>query len=270
KTGSGAATASTSVSIFDGSTELDSVSLSGPSATFTDIDYVVPKDTTKTLTVKVDFRSADGTVANFVASTTAAMVTAENSAGDSLTESGSATGYQIGVRNAGAEITLISKSITSNGVPQSSTANTFSTSSLSASFTVKIKAVGSSIDLGTVASSAPVFASSTTGFKVYVNGSSSHAAGGAATTTSFSIPTGAGCTTGSLTNGCTLADGSEVTVTATYQMFGRAANGTTMVPAGLYAVGIEAVQWTNSSGAAQSTTFMAAETDWRTAEVSFP
>jgi hypothetical protein len=239
-------------------------------AVFSDIDVVVPKNTTKTFTVKADMRSANGTVANFVASTTAAMITSENSRGDSVTESGSATGYQIGVRNAGAEITLISKSITSNGVPQSSTANTFSTSSLSATFNVKIKAVGSSIDLGTVASSAPLFASSTTGFKTYVNGSSSHAAGGAATTTSFSIPTGAGCTTGSLTNGCTLADGSEVTVAVTYQIFGRAANGTTMNPAGLYAVGIEAVQWTNSSGAAQSTTFMAGETDWRTAEVAFP
>ena len=196
------------------------------------------------------------------------MITDENSRGDAVTDSGSATGYQTGIRNAGAEVTLVSKTITTDGVPESDTANTFSTSSLSAVFNVKIKALGSSIDLGGVASGTPLFASSTTGFKVYRNGSYDSVVGGAATTTSFSIPSN--CTTGSLTNSCTLAENAEVVVPVTFQIFGRITAGPTKVSAGLYAVGIEGVQWNTSASGAQTTTFMAGEIDWRTTEVAFP
>src|SRR3989344_2808165 len=111
KTGAGAATASTTMYLFEGSTELDSASVSTRTATFSDIDYMVPKNTTKTLTAKIDIRAANATVANFIASTTASGITSENSRGDGVTESGSATGYQIGVRSTGPEITLVSSSI---------------------------------------------------------------------------------------------------------------------------------------------------------------
>jgi peptidoglycan hydrolase-like protein with peptidoglycan-binding domain len=52
KNGTGAATASTSVYLYDGSTELDSSPVVNGTATFPDIDYVIARDTTKTFTVQ--------------------------------------------------------------------------------------------------------------------------------------------------------------------------------------------------------------------------
>jgi len=266
KTGSGAATASTTVRIFDGSTELDSASISSDTAIFNDIDFVVPKDTTKTLTVKVDFRNADGTIANFVATATSTGITAENTLGDTVSPSGSATGYQVGVRNAGAEVSLVSKSITTDGVAQTN-GTPVSTSTLSATFNVKVKAVGSDVILGTVASATPVFAKTgaTNSFQLYSGGIASSVNN--ATSTSFTIPDN--CSTGSLTDGCTLSENDEVTIPVTFQIPGRAATGSA-VASGLYSVGLERVNWSNSSGTAQSSTFMAGDTDWRTVDVSFP
>lgn len=274
KSGTGGATASTTVYLFEGSTELDNATISGTAATFSDFDFVVPKDTTKTLTVKADIRNANGTVSTFTAaaSTTGVAITSENSNGDSVTESGSATGYAINVVNVGPEVTLVSKSITTNNAPQSSTANTFSTSTLTATFNVKIKALGNSIELGTVASGSPVFASSTTSFKVYRNGVYDGTVDASATTTSYTIPST--CSTSGLTNSCSLAENAEVTIPVTFLIQGRdngAANGAAHA-AGLYSIGLEGLQYTATGVTSGATTvdFMAGDADWRTAEVSFP
>lgn len=264
KSGNGGAVAQT-VYLYDGSTELDNASITTGMASFSDVDYVVSKDSTKTLTVKVDIRSANGVVANFVGSastTVSADLVSENSKGDSVTESGSATGYSIGVRNVGPEITLVSKSVTTSGVPQGAGSNANSTSTLAATFNVKIKAVGGDLMFGTSqATSSPLF-SSTTGFSIYRNGSAVTTLSSEATSTSFTIDSV--CSTASYENSCVLPEGSEITVPVTFSLAGRS-NETGAFTSGLYSVGIAAINWSGNTS-----TFMAGETDWRTNDVSFP
>jgi hypothetical protein len=222
------------------------------SATFSDIDWTVPADTTRTLSFTVDIDSAGLAADTFAAdlgvtTAVATNVTSENSAGTSITETGSAQGKTITVRKVGPEVTLVSKSITTNGVPQAQGVTTnVSTSTLTATFNIKVKAVGGTLTLGTVASGTPVIASSTTSFKVYRNGSYDGVVSSNATSTSYSIPSG--CTSTG-TNSCTLTDGNEVTIPVTFQIQGRSAAGTTL-SAGLYAVGFEGIQWWNATSGA--------------------
>lgn len=266
KSGSGAATASTTAYLYEGNTEIDSATVaSGGTATFSDVDYVVPRGTTKTLGIRVDIRNANATEARFTGSVS--DITAENAQGTSITESGTATGYSIGIRNVGPEITLLSSSITTSGVPQSDTANNLSTSTLTATFNVRLRAVGGAITFGTVASSTPAFASSTTGFKVYRDGAFDASIGSAATTTSYSTPSGV--TTSGLTESWTLAEGNEVTIPVQFLIVGRRPNGVSLPRGSIYAVGMEGVQWVGPTGTG-TTTFMAGESEWRTAGVSFP
>jgi hypothetical protein len=269
KTGSGAANASSTVYLYDGSTEIDNASVTSGIAYFSDVDYVVPKDTTKTLTVKIDVRSANATVANFVTTASSTGVVAENRIGDSLSASeisGTATGYQQGVRNVGPEVTLVSKSIVASGAPQGGSSNNLSTSTLSATFTIRVKAVGGDLMFGTAASGTPMFASSTTSFKVYRNGAYDGTLSSSATSTSFTTPSGV--TTSGLTNSFTLSEGNSVDILVTFQILGRNTAGTALT-SGLYSVGFEGLQY-KANGGSYTTNFMAGEADWRTGDVSFP
>src|SRR6185503_11696234 len=107
--------------LYDGSTLVGSATLTnqtgGTSATFTDIDYKVMKDQTKTLSFKVDVVDSTISASSYDASTTAAQLTAENNSGTSVTPSGSAVSETIFVRKVGPEFTLVSKSITYGGTP---------------------------------------------------------------------------------------------------------------------------------------------------------
>ena len=262
----------TTAYLYDGSTLIGSATIVGTSATaatatFSDIDWVVPKDTTKTMTVKLDIRdSALAAQTFYVAITGAANVSAENTNGTAVVESGSATSKVLTIRKVGPQVTLVSKSITTNGVPQTSLTTGKSTSTLSATFNIKIKAVGGALTLGTVASSTPVVASSTASFKVYRNGSYDGTITAAATSTSYTIPTT--CVVSG--NSCTLSEGSEVTIPVTFQIPGRQATEATLA-SGLYSIQFTGIQWFNATtGSVQTTTFMDGEADWRTADVSFP
>ena len=237
-------------------------------ASFSDIDWVVPADTTKVLTIKLDIRDAGLLSTTFVVSTDANDITAENSSGTTVTATGSADGKTLTIRKVGPEIKLLSKSITTDGVPQGSPAvGVTSTSTMTATFKVNIKAVGGDLTIGSAASTShPLFASTTASFDVYRNGATS-GANSAATSTSYTIPST--CTSVG-TNSCTLAEGADVDVEVAYQIQGRATTGAVLT-SGLYAVGIEGIQWFNSTtGSVQTTTFMAGLTDWRTSDVSFP
>ena len=270
---------STTAYIYDGSTLVGSASVAGTAletmtATFSDIDWLVPADTTRVLSVKLDIRDAGLLNTTFVASTDAADVTSENSAGTAITETGSADGKTFNIRKVGPEITLVSKSISTDGVPQAQGVTTnVSTSTLTATFNVKIKAVGGDLTLGTVASTVPLMASTTSNsltggsFLVYRNGAADTVVSGTATSTSYAIPST--CTSVG-TNSCTLADGSEVTIPVTFQLTGRAVTSTTL-SSGLYAIQFGGIQWWNdTTGSVQTTDFMSSEVDWRTADVSFP
>jgi hypothetical protein len=266
----GATGASTTVAyLYDGSTLVASETVDhddGETAiTFADIDWTVSEGSTKIFSVKLDITDTDATRDTWTADIDTADVTAENSRGDGVTESGSATGNAIGVRKVGAEVSLVSKSITTNGVPQGSGSNNISTSTLTATFNIKVKALGGDLTLGTVASGTPVIASSTTSFKVYRNGAYDGSLSSYATSTSYSIPS---TCTSTGTNSCTLAENTEVTIPVTFQILGRSTSAA--LSTGLYSVGFEGIQWHSASAASQTTAFMAGDTDWRTADVSFP
>ena len=274
------ATATTAY-IYDGSTLVCSATVAGTSvtassATFSSIDWIVPADTTKALTFKVDIDSAallaDTYAADIgITTTDGTRVVAENSAGSAVTETGTAQGKTIWLRKVGPEVTLVSKSIATSGVPQGAPAALLtSTSTITATFNIKIKAVGGTLTLGNVASATPLFASSTATFKVYRNSTYDGLISSNATSTSYSVPSTCVAETAAK-NGCTLTDGNEVTVPVTFKIEGRTVAGAALTSGSVYAVGFEGIQWFNAtSGSTQTTTFMAGDTDWRTADVSFP
>ncbi len=276
KSGAGAANASTTLYLYDGSTPIGTGTLTSSTtavtyweATFSNLNYTIPKDVTKVLSLRTDIRSANITAANFYAIASSSYFTAQSSNGTSVTaanKSGVVTGNTITVRNNGPVITLTSKSIATAGVPQGAPfSGGTSTSTLTATFNFRITAVGGAITFGTSASGTPAFASSTTGFRPYVGGSSNSIVGGVSTSTSWNFP--AVCSTSGLTNSCTLSENNSMDVAVTYQIFGRNTAGTAN-PLGLYSIGVEGVQWQGTN--AQSSTFMSGLNDWRTADVSFP
>jgi len=270
------ATATTAY-LYDGDTVVGSAAVAGTAltdmgATFADIDYVVPKDTTKTLSVKLDIDTAALTEDTFAVDIDTADVTAENSAGAGITESGTAVGKAITVRKVGPQITLVSKSITTNGVPQNNNVGVNkSTSTMVATFNIKIKALGGTLTFGNVASGTPLIASSTASFAIYRNGSYDSSIGSYATSTSYSIPSTC-VAEATAKNGCTLAEGAEVTFPITFQILGRTRDeGGSLTTGSVYAVGFEGINWFNATtGIVQRTSFMATTTDWRTSDVAFP
>jgi len=202
----------TTAYLFDGSTELDNTSVNSTTglATFQNLDLSVSKDSTKTLTVKVDVRNATTAAKTLTVSIdgdTTATIDAENSIGDSLADgylSGSATGEQLNVQKAGAVYSLV-------GTPtltKSAIGNTASSSFL-ASFVFDVAANGS--DLTVASTSAFVVG-------IYVNNSQV-----ATVNAVYSKPT-SGVTQTS--NGpYTIADGATARFTAEYGF---------VAPAGVY------------------------------------
>jgi len=265
KTGTGGATASSTVYLFDGSTELDSASVSGGEATFSDLDYVVSKDSTKTLTVKVDIRNANGTVSQIAVDIDTADVTSENSRGDSVTESGSAIGETMHVRNVGPQFVLNSKTATRSTVSSNDTSGV-ATSTGTGKFSVTITAVGGDISFGTSASTTPAFSTTSTAIAaVYKNGASvgtiaSQTAAGTNAIVSYSTPS-SGVTTSGET--WTLSEGNSVTLDVDYQITvaGNSPNS--------YAFQFNGVNWQSSTGTNTSTS-MLNKSDWRTSTISLP
>jgi len=266
--GGGTVATATTAYLYDGDTLVGSATVEGTSATamtatFSDIDYIVPADSTKVLTLKVDIRDADSTATTFIGDVTAgANVTVENSTGTSITETGTATGYTITILDSGLELSLVS--IATDNVSTVSDAG-LSTSTYSAVFNIKAKAVGGSIVLPTAASDTPMFAKTgaTNSFKVYVDGAASSITA-QSTSTDYTIPNT--CLTTGLTNGCTLAEDSEVTIPVRYTFVSRNAAGTA-ISAGSYAVQMIKV---NYGATVTTSTFMANDNAWRSASRYIP
>jgi peptidoglycan hydrolase-like protein with peptidoglycan-binding domain len=268
-TGSGLATA-TKAYLYDGSTLLDSedvrASAGATYVTFDDIDYVIAKDSTKTFTVKVDVRDANGTSRTITADVDAADVVSENSEGSTVTATGSAAGEGMIVRNVGAVFTLVGTPTITKSVQSSNDTSGVATSSLTAVFNVRIKAVGSSIVFGASGSTTPSFATtSTTYASIYRNGSSvgtpsAITSGGTSAIVSYSTPSSGVTTVDSQT--WSLADGNTVEIPVTYQITiaGSSAN--------QYAVQLDGIRWQGAS--ANTSTFMSGKSEWRTGTVSLP
>ncbi len=259
-TGTGNATA-TAAYLYDGSTLLASASVNSSTgvANFTNINYWVPQDTTKVLTLKADIQNAGNTVTNFAATVTgSSQVTAQNSQGTTVTPSGSAAGNSFAVRKVGPVITLNSVSITKGATASQ---NNYSTSTADATFNLTIQAVGGDIYFGDQA------IATTFGFTTYQNGASASLSN--STSVSWSRPSsGVTATTGS--QAFKLAQNNSVTIPVDFVFEGRTTAGA-LLSTGSYSVGLASVKWSTSETAASTTsTFMAGQSAWRSAAVSMP
>jgi len=242
-------------------------------ATFADINYSIAKDTTKTFTIKADIRNATAVQTTITATLTGntTYLTAENTAGDSLTNtyiSGSATGNNILVTNIGPVFSLtgtptITRTVTSN--------SSSSTSTAAVTFNVNIKAVGGSLLLGSLSSTTPLMSNKggvTPSFIAYKDGV---AVSGAqlivASTTDWSVPS-SGVTNDSPNATFTLAQDASVTIPVTFSMQGKLTSGVDSTY-GSYSIGLERLNWVSSAGL-KASTFMAGQSAWRSASVVLP
>lgn len=265
------ATATTAY-LYDGSTLVGSATVAGTSATvmgatFSDIDVEIAKDSTKTLSVKLDIDSAGTAATTFVADIDTADITAENSAGTGITESGSATGETLTVRKIGVEFTLVSKSISKSATAAS---NNTSTSTAEATFVIRAKAVGGDIIFGDAASTTVPFVSNAGGshddgasFIVYRGGAA--VATGGASSTSITVPSGV---TSVASESFTLQEGNTVEIPVSFLIEGRT-TAAALVTTGSYAIGIAQLNWVSSAGI-QESNFMSGNSAWRTSTVSLP
>ncbi len=256
----GAATASTTY-LYAGNTLISSASAALASVTFSDIDYTISKDTTQVFTLKSDIRSAGGTQTTITASVANADLTTENSLGDSVIESGSATSNSILVRNVGPMFTLVSA-----GTPTytAGLALATGTSTAKATFVVNIKAVGDAINFGTQAASS-TFAVGT--YKGAVLGGFANSS-----TTNFVIPSSGVTTSGILsTDAFRIEKGENANVTMEVIFPGRLTTGVLLATDG-YAFGLDRISWSTATApyTLLSSTFMAGKTEWRTSTVTMP
>ncbi|MEN9621680.1 MAG: trimeric autotransporter adhesin [Candidatus Parcubacteria bacterium] len=258
-TSSGSTATTTTAYLYDGSTLISTESINAGVASFNDTNrlFSVAKDATKTLTVKVDVRGATASQTTIAANVLASGVSAENASSESKTVSGSATGENMVIRNVGPVFSLVSKGISVSGTNNSGT--TLSTSTITATFSLQIQALGGDISFGSQASATPMF-----GFKIYdVAGTDvSAAAGAGATTTGFTIPSSGVVTP---VNGdaasFTLQENNTVTLNPiTVTIPGKTAAG--IQPQAAVSVGISSIKWIGT--VPQTSTFMAGKTEWRT------
>lgn len=272
--GASTATATTAY-LYDGSTLVGSAAISssavagGMDALFDDIDYVVPKDTTKPLTVKLDIRDAQGNPAIFEIWASSTGITAESSTGGTITKTGSTTGERVTVRNTGAEFTLLSKTIEKSATASQ---NNVSTSTAKATFTLRIKAVGADVMFGTVASTSPLVGTTTISanggsgrFDLYQNSVATSSL--AASSTDYTTPA-SGVVTAGLTESWTLSEGNSIDLPVSFTVEGRHVSGA-LFPTGSYTVGLESIRWVGPAGSSTSN-FMAGKSSWRTAGVTLP
>lgn len=257
-TSSGSTATTTTAYLYDGSTLIATESVNAGAASFTDTNrlFTVAKDATKTLTVKVDVRGATASATTISARVVAGEVLAENASSESKTTSGSATGENMVIRNVGPVFSLVSKGISVSGTNNSG--STLSTSTITATFSLQVQALGGDITFGSQASATPMF-----GFKLYdVAGTDVTATAGAgATTTGFTIPSSGVVTP---VNGdaasFTLQENNTVTLNPiTVTIPGKLASGN---PQAAVAVGISSIKWIGT--VPQTSSFMSGKTEWRT------
>lgn len=176
-----------------------------------------------------------------------------------------------------AEFTLLSKSITTSGVPQINSTTNQSTSTIIATFTVRMKAVGGDVMFGGPASTTALFANNfaaatngTRSFVLYFNGAaSSSLTNSTSTMTATDYAVSPGGLVDNSNSTFTLPNGSSVDIVVTYLLEGRMGIPRLSVPlqGGSYSVGLERINWVS---AGKKSTRYPANLDWRTVGVSFP
>ncbi|NDE67982.1 peptidoglycan-binding protein [bacterium] len=260
----------TSAYLYDGSTLVANATVaSNGTITFSNIagvnGYVIPANTTKTFTLKLDIRNANSVPVTSTTTIVASGITAVNSNGSNLTSSlitGSASSNSLTIQSAGPVFTLNSKSV---NVTRNSTQVGSSTSIMDAVFNIHIAAVGKSITFGTAASGTPFVKTGSTyagsSFDLYTNGSNS----GATTTISapmtvdFVVPD-SGVTQDTTNNSFTIADGQSADITVHAK-----ATATGLPTSNSYAISVKKLYWDGTSS-----TWMAGLSTWRSDSVTLP
>lgn len=252
------------VRLYDGSTLLQSETPNGETTTFTDIDnLVVAKDTVKTITVKVDVRSAATSSTTFTASASSTSFSAENTLGDSATVSGSATGENQYVRKIGPVFAL--QGISNGTVSKTTNQSGHATSTLPVTFTLNITAKGADLTFGAAGNQ---WALATTGQAVFYQNNVETASttimtSGSDVNVLYDVPS-SGVT--SLGNAFVLAKGSTIT---NFPVVVRITVGRTSGSAS-YAVGFSGFNWGINGAATTTSTFMSGKTEWRSSAVTLP
>lgn len=263
-----AVTASSTFLYADGNV-IGTASLSGATATFNDINFSIPKDTTKTFTLKVDIRGATAVQGDFTASVANSGLTGENTIGDNVSKTGSATSNHLYVRSVGPIFTLVgTPTIVKGALPVQ---NNYATSTAAATFNLHIKAVGASILFGSNASTTYPMVSNGTGaparsFITYLGGASNNPS--VSSSTDFAVPS-SGVVNDSTNATFTLQEDQEITIPVTFTIQGNTTAGVG-VTYGSYSIGLERINWLPANGSQSSSTFMSSQTNWRTGSVTLP
>ncbi len=261
-TASGNSATTTTVYLYNGSTQIASASVVAGVATFSNITNgtagaSIPAGTTVPFTVKADASGVTAGSLTVAASLNTSGTTILNSQDGTVTISGSASGNTQTILGKGPAVSLVSSSI--NKTTTSST--NVSTSTLSATFNIQVQAVGADVMMGTQASTSPAFV-----FGVYQNGAAvSWSSLAVASTSSFALPTGV-VDNGS--NTFTIPQNTTVTIPVTVSFQGRTTAGAAL-SFGNYSIGLERVNYV-VSGTASGLTFMSGQTAWRTTEQVLP
>jgi hypothetical protein len=264
----------TAAYLYQGSTQVQSASVSNGIALFTNITdgtngATIPVGTTVPFTVKVDVTGVTAGSLAITASTSAANTTIYNSIDGNVTNVGSAIGNTLTVTGNGASFALnAAPSIVTNGTNQ--TGNTNSTSTILASFPISITSTGLDSYFGDSASSTPAFwfnVIDSTGATVYSgNGAVSTVNTGNLNNVKVILPT----LPTSVTNGVTAAHTYKVTNqntvnlgTVQFQFDGKSTSGNALT-GGPYKVNMKQVV-SIANGAFSTTSFMNGLAAWTTA-----
>lgn len=228
--------------LYDGSTLVQSGTVSAGNVNFTNIGgslgYIVPKDTTKQFTLKVDIRNATDNPGTLAASIPAYAVSAVNSEGSSVSSvSGSATANTLTVQKAGPVFTLSGTPSISKSVIGQTASSTFATS-----FTFNVAAHGTDVAIAKTGA---------VEIGIYVNGSKV-STGTSTLAASYEKPTSGVTDDG--TN-YVIADGSSANFTVRASFTGP--NGVYVPAGGIVTARVEKVYWNSNSTSYISDTFRA-------------
>ncbi|MBX4198762.1 peptidoglycan-binding protein [Candidatus Parcubacteria bacterium] len=251
---------------------LASASLSGSTATFSNMSYTIPKGTTRSFTIAADIRSARTTQDTFTASVTgnSTNIVATNSAGDTVTTvTGSATGNNQLVRSVGPVFALVGGSPVATRIAPAGFSG--ATSSAAVHFVVRMTAVGTAVEFGDTSSTTFAFidGDNTIGGGQSIN----PLLGGSAATPAVSSSTALTIDTSKVASGGSnsyiLAKGNSIDIPVDYVMYTKTSAGAD-VTSGVYQFQVARINWLTSVTGRQASTFMATDTLWRSNGVSLP
>jgi len=230
----------------------------GQKAVFTRVDERIPQDSRRNFVIKADIQNTN----IYPSDISVNISTTDIKTGRDELVNGSATGEILTFRNIGLVSELLSTSVNTTGVPQASN----STSTLVATFNIKLKAVGDDIVIGNVSSRTPAFNGNT--FRLYSNNSNEPSVTTARLNVSYPVP--AGAITAGLNNSFLIQKGSEVVIPVNVAISGRDEKGGRPLGYNSYSVGLSSIQWRSRTWIFQLSTFMDQSPDWRTRAVAFP